>query len=248
MFKKNYIVIALLLFAALVVGAFGTTALAQTDDPLQGDTPTPEVNRTLTVNGTGQAVLTPDIAYISIGVRTQDADAANAVADNNSQAQAIASALDDFDIAPEDVQTTNFSIQPQQEYDNDGNLTGITYVVNNTVYVTVRDLDQIGDLLNAVVDAGANTINSIRFDVEDRADALSTARLAAVESARAQAEELAQAAGVELVEVQSISTYGGFPVEPAAMARMETAANTSVPISVGQLTIQVEVNIVYTIR
>ncbi len=54
-------------------------------------------------------------------------------------------------MADKDIQTTNFSIYPQQQYDNNGKMTGIIYMVDNTVYVTVRDLTKLGGLLDASV-------------------------------------------------------------------------------------------------
>ena len=114
-------------------------------------------------------------------------------------------------MADKDIQTTNFSIYPQQQYDNNGKMTGIIYVVDNTVYVTVRDLTKLGDLLDASVTAGANNINSISFDVADKTAALSQARLAAVADARKQADELTGATGVTLGTVQTISYYDSTP-------------------------------------
>jgi len=59
--------------------------------------------------------------------------------------------------------TTNFSINPQQQTDTNGKVTGIIYMVDNTVYVTMRDLTKLGDMLDSTVNAGANNINSIQF-------------------------------------------------------------------------------------
>jgi uncharacterized protein YggE len=85
------------------------------------------------------------MATISVGVRTEDRDAAEAVASNNAQAESITQALVAMGVDEQDIQTSNFSIYPQQQYDDQGNLVGTTYVVENTVYVTVRDLDQLGE-------------------------------------------------------------------------------------------------------
>lgn len=236
---------SLILLAALALTACGTPALAQSEP-----TSEPPV-RTLRVNGSGQVFISPDIAYISIGVHTEGEEAAAVVADNNDQAAELVAALEDAGVAEKDIQTTNFSISPRQEYDDQGNLQGITYVVDNSVNVTVRDLESIGDLLDAAVQAGANAVNGISFDVSDKVSALSQARQAAVENARAQAEELAAAAGVELGAIQSINSYGGFPT-PVEFARgggaiaQEAAAN--VPISPGQNSLTVDVEIVYEIQ
>jgi hypothetical protein len=241
---KTFLLFSLMLIAILLT-ACGGTALAQT--------PQAEENpplRTISVTGNGKAYLVPDIAYVSIGVHTESKDAAEAVANNNSQSQRVADALDSFNIDPKDIQTTNFSIYPRQEYDREGKPQQITFVVDNTVYVTVRDLSQVGDILDAVVEAGANSISGIQFDVEDKTAALSEARQAAVADARTQAEELAQAAGVELGEVQSISTYNSYPVPMYDMrtAVMAESAAASVPVSPGQMILTVDVNAVYQIQ
>lgn len=240
---KFVFLVGVILIAALV-SACGGVALAQTPQA----EPTPPL-RTITVNGSGKTTLTPDIAYISIGVHTENKDAAEAVAANNTQAEKVLAALKGFNIAAKDIQTTNFSIYPRQDYDQDGKPTGITFVVDNTVYVTLRDLEQVGALLDAAVKAGANSISGISFDVENKTEALSAARKAAVADAQAQAEELAQAAGVNLGAVQSISTYTNYPV-PVEMPRSAVAMDmaASVPVSPGSMTLTVEVNMVFAIE
>jgi hypothetical protein len=122
-------------------------------------------------------------------------------------------ALTDFGIDAKDIRTTNFSIWPMDKYDPlSGAPTGEkAYSVDNTVYVTIRDLDKLGDLLDTVVTAGANTVNSIQFDVADKDEALKQARADAVKNAAKQAQELADAAGVSLGEIQSIGFYDSAP-------------------------------------
>jgi uncharacterized protein len=205
--------------------------------------------RTITVSGTGKVTLTPDIAYVSIGVQTQDASATTAMEANNTKAQAIIAAIKAAGVEDKDIQTTNFSIYPQQQYDKDGNMTGILYVVNNTVYLTARDLTKLGGLLDATVQSGANTINSISFDVADKTAALSQARLAAVTDAAKQANELTSAAGVSLDDVQTISYYDtSAPITVQyARAAMDVAGG-SVPIQSGSMDITTTVTIVYELK
>jgi uncharacterized protein YggE len=204
--------------------------------------------RTVTVTGTGMVTLTPDIAYIYIGVETQNSVAAQAVAENNTKAQAVITAIKGFGVADKDIKTTNFSIYPQQQYDQSGKLTAVTYRVDNTVYVTVRDLSKLGDLLDTVVQSGANTINSIQFDLADKTQALTTARQAAVANARQQADELTSATGVRLGEVLTISYEDSTPPVALPVARAAFAADNSVPISSGSMQITTTVTIVYQIQ
>ena len=125
----------LFLIAILVLGtvltACGPASIAVQTQPPQ---------RTITVTGTGKVTLTPDIAYISIGVHTENVSAKDAVSGNSTQAQAVIAAIKGFGVADKDIQTTDFSINPQQQTDANGKVTGVLYVVDNTVYVTVRDL------------------------------------------------------------------------------------------------------------
>jgi uncharacterized protein YggE len=105
---KTYLIVSSLVLAALLSGCAGA-AFAQTETPAaQGDEA--KVTRTVTVTGSGKVYLTPDIAYITIGVHTEGENAAEAVAANNTQAQEVIDALLAQGIAERDIQTTNFSI------------------------------------------------------------------------------------------------------------------------------------------
>jgi uncharacterized protein YggE len=223
------------LILALVLSACGTTAPAQP--------------RTLVVSGNGTVSLTPDIAYVYIGVHTENADIAQALAENNTQAQAVVDALKGLGVAAEDIQTSSFNVYSSQKYDQlSGQQTGNTYSVDNTLYVTVRDLPHLGSLLNTVVSSGANNINSIQFDVADKTAALAQARQKAMENASSLAGELAQTAGVSLGEIQSISYTEASPYPYYGMGGGSSAPNPSVPIQVGQLQISVTVSVSYAIR
>lgn len=231
----------------MVLAAFVLSACASAAQP------EPENLRSLSVNGNARVTAAPDIAYITIGVRSESAKAAEAVASNTAQAEAIIAALGAMGVEPKDIQTSGFNIYPQDEWGPEGQRTGVRYVVENTLYVTVRDLAKIGELLGAAVDAGANTIYGISFDIEDKEVLIAQARAQAVENARGQAEELAKAAGVELGEIQSISYYNSYPAPfldnkggYGGGAAVEAAA--AVPVSPGQLTITADVSVSYLLK
>jgi uncharacterized protein YggE len=200
------------------------------------------------VTGTGVIYVTPDIATIYIGVHTESQDVQQALQDNSSQAQAIASTLTEMGVDSKDIQTTAFNVYPQQEIGPQGEVTGTKYSVDNTVLVTIRDLSKLGQMLDAVVKSGANNINSIQFDVQDTTQAVSDARKLAVEDAKTQAQELADAAGVKLGKILSLSANqqsGPVPVvEGKAYAGM---GGSAAPVAAGQLAITVYANITYEI-
>jgi uncharacterized protein len=237
---KILFMVAVLALGSLLA-ACGPSAVTVQPQPSQ---------RTITVTGTGMVTLTPDIAYVSIGVHTQNASAKDAVAANNTQAQAVIATLKGMGIAEKDIQTTNFSIYPQPQYDSNGNSTGETlYIVDNTVYVTVRDLTKLGNLLDTAVSSGANSITGVTFDVADKTVSLAQARQAAAADAKKQANELTQAAGVKLGDIQSISYFDSTPPVPIQYARAEAApAASSVPIQAGSMQITTTVTLVYEIK
>ena len=241
--KTKFYLVAAVALLALLVSACGPTTANQAAQPPQ---------RTVSVSGAGTAYLVPDIAYIYVGVHTEKPSASEAVDENNAQTQKMIEALREFGIDAKDIRTTNFSIWPQDKYDPmTGTPTGEkVYVVDNTVYVTIRDLDKLGELLDTVIAAGANTVNSVQFDVADKDEALKTARADAVKDAKEKAQELADAAGVKLGEVQVISFYDStpYPVYEGKGGGGGVAAEAAVPIQPGQLTFTVTVNVTYEIK
>jgi len=236
--RTKFILPILVVVLALALSACGPLGSAQP--------------RTLNVSGNGTVYLTPDIAYIYIGVHTQEDDVALAVNRNNTQTQALVDALQEMDVAAADIETSNFSVYTTQSYDRvTGESTGTIYAVDNTVYVTVRDLTRLGALLNTAVEAGANNINSITFDVADKSAAMAQARQKAMANASSLASELAQTAGVQLGEIQDISYSDNSPIPYSygmGGGGGSAAPNASVPIQPGLTQIVVTVSVTYSIK
>lgn len=236
-----------ILFTALALFALVISACAPAASAPASEAPT------LSVVGTGTANLVPDIAYIYVGVHTELPSAAEAVTQNNAQTQKMMDALIAFGIDAKDIRTTSFSIWPFDKYDPlTGQATGEKYYsVDNTVYVTVRDLTKLGDLLDTVISAGANTVNSIQFDVADKDAALKQARADAITDAKTKALELAEAAGLQVGEIRSI-TFADSQYYPISEGRGGGGgggdAAAAVPIQPGQLTFTVTVNVTYELK
>ncbi|MGE5122871.1 MAG: SIMPL domain-containing protein [Acidobacteriaceae bacterium] len=207
--------------------------------------------RMINVTGNAQVILSPDIAYISIGVHSEAASAKEAVASNNSQTQAVIDAIKGQGVEEKDIKTTNFSVYQQEKYAPTGEDLGPVFMSDNTVYVTMRDITKIGSILDASIAAGANNIYGITFDVQDKEAALATGRDEAMADAKAQAEELVKAAGATLGPVQSISYYSNPPTPIYYDMKAQPAGvggGTSVPISSGQLTLLVSVSVAYGLK
>ncbi|MGA2505684.1 MAG: SIMPL domain-containing protein [Anaerolineales bacterium] len=234
--RNKFIIFIPILILALALSACGAAPQA----------------RTLSVSGNGTVYLTPDIAYIYIGVHNEDPAVATAVNNNNTQTQALVDALKNAGIATEDIQTSNFSVYSSPQYDKQtGMAIGTTnYAVDNTVYITVRDLSKLGTLLNTAVSAGANNINSITFDVADKTAAMTQARTKAMTNASSLATELAKTAGVSLGQIQDV-TYSDNSPTPYGYGMGgggAAAPNVSVPIQPGLTQITVTVSVTYAIK
>ena len=241
--KKTGLIITALV---LLLGMAACAPAAQVSSNAASITPQ------MSVTGSGVVYVVPDIAYINVGVRSQGDTVADAMAANNVQAQAIKDTLVGQGVDEMDIQTTSFNVYPQSDYDYQGVITHTYFSVENNVYVTVRSLDNLGAILDAVADSGANTIYGINFDVVDKTAAQTSARQLAVDSAKTQAQELADAAGVTLGEIQFISSsysypnvYSGYGMGGGGAAY---AMSDSVPIASGQITVSADVTITFGIK
>jgi uncharacterized protein YggE len=201
---------------------------------------------TITVNGTGTITIEPDSAVISLGVTVTGESLVQAQQDSATKMQTVLNTLKDANVPADLIQTTSYSINVINEFDDKGNLKGVSgYQVNNQVDATITDLDGLGKLIDDLVANGANSINGIQFMTSDATEALSQARLLAVADAKAKATELAKAAGGTLGEVISIteSSIGAGPIAKGSYEAADMAGST--PIQTGSLQIQISVTITY---
>ena len=181
--------------------------------------------RTITVIGEGTVRLRPDVAKMNVGVEARANTVSEAKAQVDEQMVAIMSALAEVGVDQADVQTSHYGIYYERESRPapvEGQSTEMKdgYLVSNLVLVTIRDVDTAGDVLDAVVQAGANQVNGVTFTVSDESAWQSQAREEAMADARSRAEELAALSGVELGEIQSVSeVVGGLAVPMMAIER-----------------------------
>lgn len=230
--------------AASLMGAATASAAAQST------TDGNETLRTLSVSGNGRVKAVPDVADINIGVVERAREAAAASHKAAASMDAVISALLELGIDEKDIQTTNLNLSARYDWNNDPPKV-VGWEASNTVSVTVRDIEMVGDVVDATVDSGANQVNGISFRVEDPTAAQEVARSSAVEDARAKAEQLATAAGVEIIGVVTISESGGQAPQPIYMARAEMSlaadGGVSTPVLAGEVELSVNVYIQYEI-
>lgn len=203
----------------------------------------------ITVTGQGMVPAVPDMATIMLGVTSQSETAQAAMAANSASVAAILAQLKAAGLQDRDIQTSGLSLNPQFDYNQsaDGTLPQILgYVATNNVTVRVRALDGLGQVLDSVIQNGANTFNGLTFGLAAPEPVMDAARKLAVADARHKAELYAAAAGVRLGPVLTIAESGGY-AEPQPMFRMaaESASAGSVPVASGEIGVTATVTIEY---
>jgi hypothetical protein len=202
----------------------------------------------------GQASVSaaPDMAMVQSGVVSDAATAGEAMTANTAAMSAVVARIKDAGIEGRDIQTSGFSVSPRYRRLKDGDDGDfrseiVGYRVSNNVSVRVRDLANLGALLDAMVRDGANQIGGISFIVSDAETLKDKARKAAMADAVRKAELYAEAAGVKLGRVLSINEqdFGG-PRPQMMMARADMAMEGApAPIEAGETSLQVRVNVTW---
>lgn len=204
----------------------------------------------LNVSATGYANATPDRATVSAGVVQQGKTAREAMMGNATLMTAVFDELETAGIPKSDITTSQLSLQPQYDYRNRAKPTIKGYEARNTVTVKSDDIEQIGPMLDALVRAGVNNINQVKFSVKEPKSAMDKARQDAIREAKEKAEGMAEAAGVKLGPLLSINeaNRGGFTPQPMMMRAASMEMDSAVtPISAGEQTMSVTVNLSYGI-
>lgn len=236
--------------------SFDSSAIMPTVTPNQEPLPSAHPNSiqpetTLSISAKGNVMREPDIALISAGVQSEAKTAAEAMKTNSTAMNGVFRALETAKIAKKDMQTSNFSLQPKYDYSNRSNGTPprlIGYTASNQLSVKVRDLDKLGQTMDALVEAGGNTFSGLQFSLDDDRTAKDEARQIAMRNAITRAELYAQASGYSVARVVSISESGGYAAQP--MGRMSGLAEMadSTPIASGEVGYSITVNVVFELR
>ena len=251
------VVVALALTACGRVGALPTLAAERTS-PVQGGgggvtfSTNGQFVEGLVVVGTGTTSAEPEVAQIIFGVELRGDDPAVLVDEGARKIDRAISAARELGVVEEDVQTTGYNLWVENIYDPEKGIpTGeVIYHLSHHVQVTLRDLDQVGELLSAVVEAGANSISGVSFTVEDSEALVEQARQQALEDASARANQMAEGLDIALGKPTLVMETGGqYPISiergiGGGGGMVEVAAPS---ISPGTFSVSVSVQVVYEI-
>ena len=191
----------------------------------------------------------PDLAVIQIGVVSDGATAAAAVADNAQRMTQVLAALRRAGVAERDLQTAQLSVGPQYQYVENEPPRVSSYQAQNTVSAKIRDLTAVGRAVDAAIGQSANQLYGISFELSDPDTALDGARRAALTKARARADLYAQAAGLRVHRILHIQEGGGEPITPYPMPMMARAqAAESTPVQPGEVDLTATVAVAFELR
>ena len=205
--------------------------------------------RLITVTGRGMVNVRPDVVRVRLGLRVKASTVGEAMEQNRVLMTRIIDSLRGLDIEDRDIMTNRFAVhqerppRPERREDQEP----LSYVVNNMVSVTIRDLEAIDDVLEAATEAGANEVHGIHFGVEKTAKPASEARRLASNEARSKAEELARLNKARLGPVLRIRELGGSGPPMPMMAEAATFRAQST-VSVGEMQFSAHIEFVYALE
>lgn len=247
--------------AAMIAVAAGGAALAQQSaSPAQmpSDQPVPsnhansiQPETTLSVSASGEISRSPDIATIMAGVQTDADTASAAMSQNAASMEGVYNALEAAGVAARDMQTSNLSLQPRYDYSNqDGTPPRVTgYTASNQLSVTVRNLDNLGTTMDAIVQQGGNTISGLQFSLDDPTEARNEARRQAIQTAVKRANLYAQETGYRVARIVTINEQSSDGYQPQPMMAMRAgSADASTRVSRGEVNYSVTVDVTFELR
>ena len=210
-------------------------------------------NRTtkVTVAGEAMARVEPDVAVLTLSVVTQSAQAITAQQENSRKSEAVAKAVKNIAGAAAEIKTSDYTLQPQYDY-RDNRLPKIVgYDARNSVIVTISDLKNVGGVIDAASNAGANSIDNVSFVLRETSPARGQALSDATRQAMNKAQSIAQALGgrvSRVVEENEGATFSNEAVRYESQIDITTKQRTTTPISSGQLSIKSNVQLIVEIE
>ena len=211
------------------------------------------------VTGTSSIELEPDMATLSLGIESSASTVSEARDNASISINEMLDVMKNVGIDDEDIQTTAFNIYPQYEYievREDGRVRGVQelvgFTVSNMLLVTVKNLDDIGEIIDKITDAGGNDVrfNSINFGIQDPIPYQSQLRKLAVDDGITKASQLAEYSGVKLGSITMINDYSSQAsvAQDQAVFAERAMAIPSTSINPGSLNLSMQVDMIFEIE
>jgi uncharacterized protein YggE len=248
--KTKKILIALLsLFLAVLAVFFAVKVINEIKSGEYIGKDLPSVN-TVTVSGKGEVFVRPDIAKISVSVEKEAVSVLEAQSQATEVINKITAFLKESGVEDKDIKTTNYNIYPRYDYLEKTGRVFRGYIVDQTLEIKIRKIDEAGKILAGITQAGANQIGGISFAIDDEEAAKRDARQKAIVDAKTKAEQLAKDLGIKFGHLISFSENGGgypYPVYKSEALGMG-GAEPAPAVPAGENTVTVNVSLTYEIK
>jgi uncharacterized protein YggE len=218
------------------------------------------VRTRLLVTGESDSKVPPDTAVVVLSVVTQSRGALDAQQQNARKSEAVVRAVKEAAGASPEVQTSDYSLEPQRNYE--ASMPRIVgYEARNSVSVTTSALDSVGAVIDAATGAGANAVDSVNFILRESNKARGQALGEASRQAMSKAEAMAEAMGGRIIRVVE-QREGGFPERATEVNDQYPLANSAsanmglgsykasprTPVAAGQLNVRSQVYLVVEVE
>jgi uncharacterized protein YggE len=201
------------------------------------------------VTASGEAVITaePDQAEIDIGVITQAKNAPDAARENADKLTRVMAAVKKLLGKGDEIKTANYSLNPNYRYPQGGKPEITGYTATNILRIKTNSLENVGKLIDAAMQSGANNIQRLLFTLKDEQSAQLQALRLASQKAKAKADEMAAALGLKIVKVLSL-IEGERGVRPIPMPQLRSAqmeaTTPPTPVEAGTIEVRSWVTII----
>lgn len=209
-----------------------------------------ESRNTITVSDSAEIYAKPDLAIATFSVVSEAKTVNQAMSDNTQKMNKIINSMKESGIKEEDLKTTTFSISPRYNY-YEGTRVLVGYEVIQSLETKIRQLDNLGEIVQKATDSGANQVGNLQFTIDKEDDLRKQAREEAIKKTKEKAKELAKQLGVDLVRIVNFSDSSQTPrtfYDYYPESSIGIGGGGGVSIESGQNKIEVTVTITYEIN
>jgi uncharacterized protein YggE len=221
-------------------------------------------SRSVHVSGAAVVYVTPDRALLQLGVQSNGTTPDAVRRENADEIKRVIRAISALGVEAKDIATDYYIVYPI--YEDYSSLVIKGYRIDNTVSITLRDVNLADDVLIAALKAGANEVQDVQFYSSELRKYRDQARALAMEAAGEKAQDLAEVAGSRAGCVLSISEnswshyYGSWRggretalwaqnvIQNASSSQGELFQADDSPITLGQIAVRAEVDASYSLR
>jgi uncharacterized protein len=208
-----------------------------------------DTQRQMSLSGRGEVRVAPDLAVLTMGVMTNGENAAAAMDANSKVMVTLLETLKTAGIEARDIQTSSLMLNPRYgDTSSNSAPQAAGFDANNNVTITVRNLSELGKVIDLAVTSGANQVNGLIFGLKNDQQAIDDARKLAVEEAQRKAALYADATGVTLGNVLSIMEGTSFEPMQGRMFMERAKSANDVPIAAGEQVLAVDVTMTWEIK